>query len=47
MGGLTREFSEVLILVDFKSFKINVIQEWRDFLEVLILKGVSGLISPS
>jgi hypothetical protein len=44
-GGLKREIAEVLILVGLKLFKMNAIREWRDFLEVLILKGLSCLIS--
>jgi hypothetical protein len=43
---LKRRITEVLILVDLKLFIMNAIQKRRDFLEVLILKGVRGVISP-
>jgi hypothetical protein len=45
-GELNREIAEVLILVDLKSFGMSAIRNRLDFLEVLILKGVRGSISP-
>jgi hypothetical protein len=37
LGGLPRDFSEVLILVELKSFRMNAM---RRVLEVLIIKGL-------
>jgi len=46
LDGLKRKIAEVLILVGLKSFVMNAIQNRRDFLEVLILKGLRWFISP-
>ena len=46
LGDLKRKNTEVLILVELKSFGMNAILERHDLLEVLILKGLRGLISP-
>jgi hypothetical protein len=47
LGELERKNTEVLILVGLKPLRISVIEKCRDFLEVLILKGLTYLISPA